>query len=107
MACAQAITRRAAPEDYGIAQEGRGLAQGCKGHRPPMRWRLVRPTVTRHIGVAMNSTITKPPKRMRLAGGAVLIPHSSYEAWHTRASAVPGGVWSHFVRFRSSSRGSG
>jgi hypothetical protein len=27
------------PADYGIAQEGRGAAQGCKGHRSPMRWR--------------------------------------------------------------------
>jgi hypothetical protein len=38
----------------------------------------------------MITAATKPRKRMRLAGGAVLIPNSDYEAWHTRASVTPG-----------------
>jgi predicted transcriptional regulator len=38
----------------------------------------------------MSTSIIKPQKRMRLASGAVLIPNSGYEAWHTQASAMPG-----------------
>jgi hypothetical protein len=36
------------------------------------------------------STTTKPPRRMRLASGAVLIPVAQFTVWHDRASVTAG-----------------
>jgi len=38
----------------------------------------------------MSTTAAQPPKRMRLASGAVLIPQARYAEWHQHASAMPG-----------------
>jgi hypothetical protein len=56
---------------------------------PAKRRRLARLAAARHIA-RMGTTTIAEPRRLRIASGAVLIPNSGYEAWHKRASAVPG-----------------